>query len=145
MRNTVYIAAMLLAGIMTVGCTSEKQKKDRTEAEDMFRNISILVSHFTTKVETAPDSASWAKVCVEFEDSLDKISLSYSPDTDLLLTEGQNDTIQSLIQAYLTAKNSRINEIMHPVVEEDSISDSTVLTDESLEISQADASRSRGN
>ena len=83
-----------------------------------------------------------------FEDSLDKINFSYPPDTDLLLTEGQNDTIHSMLQTYIKDRDSRIHEILHPVVIADSIdTDSINLRDggESEVNVQADASRNHDN
>ncbi|MDE6650686.1 MAG: hypothetical protein K2K45_12230 [Muribaculaceae bacterium] len=136
----------LIAAAVLAGCTSEKQMKDRSDADDMFRRISALVENYTDKVSAAGDSAAWVQACVEFEDSLDRISFSYPPDTDMLLTEGQNDTVFALMQEYIKARDTRIGEILHPVVESDSIADSLALEDVGLtEVSPADASRSPGN
>ena len=138
--------AWILAAVMLAGCSQEKQKKDRSDADDMFRSISALVENYTGKVASAPDSASWAQVCIEFEDSLDRISFSYPPDTDMLLTEGQNDTVFALMQEYSKTREDRIGELLHPVIESDSIADSLAVEEGMLsEISQADASRSPGN
>ncbi|MDE5840934.1 MAG: hypothetical protein K2H49_08440, partial [Muribaculaceae bacterium] len=54
--------AWILAAVMLAGCSQEKQKKDRSDADDMFRSISALVENYTGKVASAPDSASWAQV-----------------------------------------------------------------------------------
>ena len=121
------------------GCMSDNKVKDRTEARGLFRRISSLTRVYTGKVASAPDSASWAQACLEFEDSLEKINFSVSPDTDLLLTEGQNDTIHNLTVKYIEARDRRIQEILHPVVPTD-----TVAAD-SITASEAGASRSPGN
>ncbi len=86
---------------------------------------------------------------MEFEDKLAKVNFNYPPDTDVLITEAQNDTIYSLMTAYLEARDGRIHRILHPVIETDtlSVSDSVMSLEAEAEreISQADASRSRGN
>ncbi|MDE6637987.1 MAG: hypothetical protein K2K32_07110, partial [Muribaculaceae bacterium] len=134
--------------------STEKQNKDRRGAADMFWKIRSLVSDYTKKVSEAKDSASWADACSEFEEKLDKINFSYPPDTDILLTEGQNDTIQSLIQEYVNARDLRIHELLHPIIEADSIADSLAINDDNIQeiqsqpnvsVSHSGASRSPGN
>ncbi|MDE6019132.1 MAG: hypothetical protein K2G85_10005 [Muribaculaceae bacterium] len=145
LRN-IYVVICIIFAMVIAGCASEKKKKDRREADDMFRKISAFVSEYIEKVGASPDSASWATACSDFEEGLDKITFSYSPDTDILLTEGQNDTINALIEEYIKARDSRIHEIMHPIVLADSISDSLNLTEaEQIDINQADASHNPGN
>lgn len=114
-------------------CSREKSAKDRSQADEMFSRICSLTKEYSERLEAAPDSADWASMCSEFEEKLDKISFSYPPDTDLLLTEGQNDTIHSLMQDYVKVRESRIHEILHPVVllYSLSISDSASLQDAS--------------
>lgn len=100
---------------------------DRSNASEMFERICKLAKDYTDKVEEAQDSAAWAMACIDFEDKLDKISFSYPPDTDLLLTEGQNDTIHSLMQEYVKSRDGRIHEILHPIVQMDSLADTDSL------------------
>lgn len=122
MNKKVLITIFTAGCICASGCTYEKNKKDRSKADDMFQRICKLTKDYTEKLESAEDSAVWATTCIDFEDKLDKISFSYPPDTDLLLTEGQNDTIHSLMQDYVKTRDSRIHEIMHPKIELDSLS-----------------------
>lgn len=150
MRKTVNIIAMFVVALAVVGCAQEKKKKDRSGADEMFRRIASLTSNFTTKVAEAADSAAWSELCTQFEDSLDRINFAYPPDTDLLLTEGQNDTIHALMQEYIKERDSRINAILHPVVETDSVmvADSALIQEPVAEknvVSQGGASRSPGN
>ncbi len=149
MRKIWVAAAIAAVGMSATNCSKETKHKDRSNAKDMYERICELTKEYTEKVADSPDSASWAAICVEFEDKLDKVNFNYPPDTDLLLTEGQNDTIYSLMTAYLEARDGRIHRILHPVIETDtlSVSDSVMSLEAEAEreISQADASRSRGN
>lgn len=143
------MAVIALVCLCAFGCTQEKSRKDRSEATAMYERICKLTKEYTEQLEAAPDSADWAAIGAEFEEKLDKISFSYPPDTDLLLTEGQNDTIHALMQEYVKARGERIRGILHPQVEEDSlaVSDSLAL-EESYTHPNAgseDASHSRGN
>ena len=130
MNKMVLISIIIaVAGFSLSGCRQEKKNKDRTQASEMFGRICRLTKDYIGRLESAEDSVSWASACIEFEDKLNKISFSYPPDTDLLLTEGQNDTIYSLMQEYVSKREKRIDEILHPVLEQDSVSDVDALSD----------------
>lgn len=132
--------------VFAFGCTPEKKSKDRRQANDMFNRICKLTREYTEKLSESPDSSAWADECAEFEEKLDKISFGYPPDTDLLLTEGQNDTIQSLLLEYIKARDGRIHDILHPKVELDTLVNAdSVVTETISEVNQADASHNLGN
>lgn len=123
------MAVVAAACVCGAGCRRENSEKDRTQADEMFLRICELTKEYTSKLEEAPDSADWADTCSEFEEKLDKISFSYPPDTDILLTEGQNDTIYALMQEYVKARTRRIRGILYPMAQTDSIEgkDSTAV------------------
>ena len=133
MKTNVLFTVVGFVLLFFTACSREKSTKDRSQADEMFARICRLTEEYTQRLEAAPDSADWASICSEFEEKLDKISFSYPPDTDLLLTEGQNDTIHSLMQDFVKVRDGRIHELLHPVVEVDSlsISDSLSLQDAS--------------
>lgn len=148
MKKLIQMLLMLSVVSAISGCKQESEKKDRSSADDMFRRIISLTERFTKKVDAASDSSEWAGICREFEDSLDKISFAYPPDTDLLLTEGQNDTIQTLLQNYINMRDIRIHDLLHPVSEIDSLAaDSVEIREIAAEppSNQADASRNPYN
>ena len=133
MKKIFIIAVLFISFCAFFGCKPEKKYIDRSEATEMFARICKLTEDYTQKVIESKDSLNWATLCSEYEDKLDKISFSYPPDTDLLLTEGQNDTIHSLMLDYIRARDERIHEILHPVVELDSLidSDSSIVLESS--------------
>lgn len=148
MKKIVRCIVLFAFVISISGCKQENHDKDRSAADEMFRRITRLTSNYTSKLAEISDSAEWAKLCNEFEDSLDRINFSYPPDTDLLLTEGQNDTIHTMLQLFIKDRDNKIQEILHPVVLVDSIGMDSVIfqdsTEEDVKI-QADASRNHDN
>lgn len=149
MNKTLITVTAALGCLFVAGCRQETASEDRSNAEEMYRRICELTKEYTVRLEYAPDSADWAQLCSEFEEKLDKVSFSYPPDTDLLLTEGQNDTIHALMQEFVKARGERIHGILHPIVETDTVPDSeslSVVVSEATSTSgSADASRSRDN
>lgn len=148
MRKIVRSILLFVFVITVVGCKQENREKDRSAADEMFSRIIRLTSNYTSKLAEISDSAEWAKLCNEFEDSLDRINFSYPPDTDLLLTEGQNDTIHSMLQMFIKDRDNKIQEIQHPVVLVDSIGMDSVNLQDSTEgdvMTKADASRNLDN
>lgn len=155
MKKTFLFTVIALICIGLAGCKTENKVKDRSDADKMFARICKLAQEYTEKLSGATDSVTWAQVYDEFEDKLEKISFSYPPDTDLLLTEGQNDTIQNLLEEIVKVKKEKIHDILHPFVEcdtllnEDSIAiqeaNSEVNQVSETKVNQSDASRSLGN
>lgn len=149
MRKIVIATILAAVWLGAISCSKETKSKDRSNAKEMYEQICKLTKDYTEKVADSPDSASWAATCAEFEDKLDKVNFNYPPDTDLLLTEGQNDTIYSLMMAYLEARDGRIHRILHPIALTDTIvnADSIMILESEAEreLIQADASRSRDN
>lgn len=146
MKKYFIIAVLFIFSCALIGCKPEKKYIDRSEATEMFARICKLTKDYTQKVADSPDSLKWANLCSEYEYKLDKISFSYPPDTDLLLTEGQNDTIHSLMLDYIKARDGRIHEILHPVVYLDSLIDAdSSKVSEADELIRSNASRNPGN
>lgn len=125
MKHTKYITliaiAMTAGGILLSSCSGGKHSEDRASADSLFKAVASLTGEYTVKITAARDSADWAKITKEFEDSLTKINFNLPPDTDLQLTEGQNDTIYQLTEAYIAARDARLNAIMHPKAPIDSV------------------------
>lgn len=121
MRRLLYVILAAVVSLVAVGCGNGKKVKDRTEAHELFDAVTTLTKSYTAKIAAAPDSAGWAMLCEEYEDSLDKVNFSFPPDTDLMLTEGQNDTITSLLATYVRVRDERIHSLLHPVEPSDSI------------------------
>lgn len=115
---TILAAACLLGA----ACRRDSNVKDRRDADEMFSRICALTKEYTARLQSAPDSTDWAGTCAEFEEKLDKISFSYPPDTDILLTEGQNDTIYTLMQEYAKERGRRLHGFRYPEEEPDSVS-----------------------
>ncbi|MDE6341358.1 MAG: hypothetical protein K2K93_03490 [Muribaculaceae bacterium] len=123
--------------LMASGCTPEKKSKDRSAGDDLFRHTVALAERFALRMENTPDSVSVSDLYVEFEDSLEKLNFSYPPDTDLLLTEGQNDTIHDRLMRLIEVRDERLQTFMRRSMPADTIPSDSLISE--------DASRNPGN
>lgn len=132
MRKLGYLAmaAIFAVTIATAGCSGKKQTEERSSADSLFKAVTALTGEYTVKITEATDSAEWATIAKEYEDSLEKINFSLPADTDLELTEGQNDTIYQLTEAYIAARDARITAIMHPKAPVDSLPNEELVNEE---------------
>lgn len=116
------------------GCGRADKEKDRTAASSLFMHTVKLADRYAVKIGNAPDSARLAELSREFEDSLEHLNFSYPPDTDLLLTEGQNDTIYRCVQKIVEARKRRLGQLQpHPEpldsLPNDSVVSASLLTE----------------
>lgn len=125
--DVIWIAALCLLTFGTSGCSGGKYSEDRSSADSLFQAVTSLTGEYTVKIAAARDSAEWAAIAKDYEDRLDKVNFSLPADTDLLLTEGQNDTIYQMTEAYIAARDARITTIMHPKASVDSIPDEELV------------------
>lgn len=121
MKSKVLTAILVAVCLLGAGCRRESEDRDRTQAEEMYARICELTKEYTAKLQTAPDTTDWVATCNEYEEKLDKISFSYPPDTDILLTEGQNDTIYILMQEFAKERGRRIHGFRYEELETDSV------------------------
>lgn len=129
-KTAVFLLGILLAA--AAGCNKEKRIKDRSAGDELFRRTVALVERFMVRMENTPDSASVSMLALQFEDSLERLNFSYPPDTDLLLTEGQNDTIHQSLKRLMEIRDERLSTLLRQRLPADTIpSDSVTLEDAS--------------
>lgn len=126
MRHLFFIVLSMAFMGGFISCKSETNVKDRTDAHELFESIVSLTKRYSVMVTGAKDSAEWEKLCTAFEDSLDKINFRFPPDTDLLLSEGQNDTIMNALETFIEVRDARITEILHPTLPSDTVINDSV-------------------
>ncbi len=129
MRSLFYIALGAVVASCVASCESGGKDKDREEANELYEAMKSLTITYIAEVSAAPDSATWARLCSEYEDSLVKVNFSFSPDTDLLMSEDQNDTITLLMDNYVKTRQEKMQSILHPAAPVDSIAADSIAPD----------------
>lgn len=129
MRSLFYFVIGGVVALCVAGCGSDGKAKDREEANGLYEAIKSLTITYIAEMSAAPDSATWARLCSEYEDSLVKVNYSFPPDTDYLMSEDQNDTITILMENYVKTRQEKIQSILYPLSPTDSIAADSIARD----------------
>ncbi len=117
---------LIIIGVPFLLCPSCAEKKTETlspEARDLFRKSSDLIRSYTDSIGKAKDSVTWAAIDRRFEDRLTKLNYSYPPDTDLHLSQGENDTLFALTTRYVKARAESHTRILRGPAPADTVAD----------------------
>lgn len=105
--SKVYLLAMV--PVLLAAC---EQKTPPTAAETdaprLYAEQVRLLDSYTAKMRAAVDSADIELVFNQLNSRIDSINHTVAPDTDLQLSEAQNDTLLQKMNAFLEAKNNRL-------------------------------------
>lgn len=93
MKNLVII---FLAALSLSACGSRDSDSREGEADILFEHLKTLTRAYCDSMKLARDSARANALFERYEAAFEKCSFQVSPDTDLFLNEGQNDTIRFL-------------------------------------------------
>lgn len=106
--------AMLL---LSAGCTRETATDDHSDADALFRESVRLLRTYTDSLAKATDSATCRRLSENLDSELTKLNFRYPANTDMSLTEGQNDTLYRLTTRYIRIRDKRIS---NPAAPQDS-------------------------
>ena len=103
-----------------VACQNKDSKdKNDEEASHLFTKSAELIISFTNQLENAQDSTSIDSIINNLEKKLVDLNFSFPPNTDLKLTEQENDSLYKLMQKYKEVRNKRLHNPY--ILKEDSI------------------------
>lgn len=103
-RQGISIAAVM-ALLLFASCRNNEERKDRREARHLFISTFNLTAAYCDSMKCAADSAAVIRLDNDYQEKLTKLNLSVSPETDALLTEGENDTLYMLSRKYVMLRN----------------------------------------
>lgn len=89
----------LVSAIIFISCISDREDEGRQRARALFEDSRDTIMNFRDSVSYAADSVRLHILSEEFSDAITKVNYKYAPDTDLLLTEEENDSLIKLMSA----------------------------------------------
>lgn len=92
------VFSLSLALFLLLACSKPEEDTESREAASLFQETVSLISDYTIKVKNSNDSNEIDNLMVEFDKKLTDINFSYPSNTDLNLTEQDNDSIFKLMK-----------------------------------------------
>lgn len=100
----IYIAVAVVACLASCGSQSDNQER---QGRKLYIEEKRLLQSYIDSMKHVPDSADVTEMMRRYQDKLWSINSSYPADTDLELTQGENDTIYALTQELLKHAEKR--------------------------------------
>lgn len=107
--NHIILLALpaLLAIAVSGGCKGDNKDTDHAMAAQLFGKSASLISLYTDSIRNAKDSAALKRMANDFDERLAKINFQFPADTDLHLTEQENDSLIKLLDTLVAVRKDR--------------------------------------
>lgn len=105
------MSLLLLVALPSCGGGSDDETGD--DSDRLYHETVRLAHIYADSIRNAPDSAAAMGAFAHFQEKLDTLNFSVKADTDLLLTEGENDTIFLNLQAIRKIYDNKLKALMH--------------------------------
>lgn len=106
LKHSLPVQALVAFSLLSCNRPKEMTRPDDTDT--LYKESVALAREFTDSIRTAPDSVAALRAFASFGTRLDSLNYALAPDTDLLLTEGENDTLFMEITAVRTELEQRL-------------------------------------
>ena len=109
--HIVFLTACLALAACTGGSEADEDEGRPTDALRLYRTTCRLAHIYADSIRNAPDSASATSAFEHLQTELDSLNFSVEADTDLLLTEGENDTVYMNLIAVRQIYDNRLRQL----------------------------------
>lgn len=103
---TCVVAAVALS--FMISCADGGKREHNASAASLYGKTVETLKAYTDSVRRAPDSAAVLALRDRCRDRLDHLNFEFPADTDLDMTEGENDTIAILSSRFLATASQRL-------------------------------------
>lgn len=110
---------LILLSFCLLSCSKKDISENDVAAHDLFAHSSSMIIDFTNQLKNSSDSAMVDSINELFERKIVEINFVYPANTDLKLTEQENDSLFYLLQNYRKLKEEKY--ILFSIHEPDSI------------------------
>lgn len=123
--SKTYAAIMIV--LMCLSCSRRHEPISHEDAGKMFEKSINLLILYTDSISNAADSTQVEGLLNAYEYKINAINFEFPPDTDLRLTEEENDSLIKMTDRLVAARKERLKHFSQPPVI--NVSDSVSITD----------------
>ncbi|MDE6076720.1 MAG: hypothetical protein K2G29_03225 [Muribaculaceae bacterium] len=101
--------SMIILLPFSLCCCKEKNDENSNIAADkLFEKSLLLLTAYTDSLKTAKDSAHVESLARAFESKINAVNFEFPPDTDLKLSQEENDSLIKMTDRLVDARISRL-------------------------------------
>lgn len=104
----------LTAIFLLEGCSQKEEIQQVDDSDILYSETRKLVREYTDSINLAVDSLAAKSAFSNFNAKLDSLNFSVAPNTDLLLTEGENDTLYYEIMGVKVLYTDKLKKLGEP-------------------------------
>lgn len=104
------ISALLFLSLFS-SCKKRDQSNNIEEARELFNNSVELIHETIEKINLSQDSLMVDSLQKDFEKRIVEINFSFPPETDLKLTEEENDSLFSLMKEMRQLTDKKLEDL----------------------------------
>lgn len=127
MKKLISIFFLTSGFMLFISCKNSDKKENSSEGSMLFQKSVAIYKTYTDSLVIVNDSSSFFRLLDEFDRKLTQLNYEFPPDTDLLMTEDESDSLIKLAKTYTSIREKRNTEFQnsnfHTV---DSLNDSIV-------------------
>ncbi len=131
LRSLFYTALGFSALLPLTSCKEKTDKNSHIHAAHLFEKSIVLLRAYTDSLSTARDSAHVESLARAYESKINAVNFEFPPETDLKLTQEENDSLIKLTDRLVAARRDRLKYFASP--QNDSIQGAdTTLSQDSI-------------
>lgn len=127
------ITGILAALLVFAACGENKENASRIAARNLFEKSRELGQSYIDSMLKAKDSLTLISLSDRYEENLTKLNYEYGADTDLHISEGENDTLINLNHRFVNVRDSLLKRYAYLKLHPDTVS--SLLKADSTQIS----------
>ena len=120
------VAAATLMLLFPTACKSGNEQAGNDEGNELYKESLAIINSYTDSISEAKDSAKIESLYSSFDNALTKLNYKHTADTDLRLSEAQNDTLTKATLRLVHLRDSLLYKFAHPLNSVDSAATDSV-------------------
>lgn len=97
-----------------IGCARKPNKNSHIHAAQLFEKSLVLLRAYTDSLSIAKDSAHVESLARAYESKINAINFEFPPETDLRLTQEENDSLIKLTDRLVATRRDRLKYFASP-------------------------------
>lgn len=100
---------------LLAACSGKESNKQAEDAQNLFAQTLQISKTYTDSLLRAKDSTAVLSLSKRLEERLADLNFSFPPDTQLFISEGENDTLIAISDRFVFLRDSLLHRFAHPL------------------------------